>query len=131
MQEPPEDSPGSGRSLGEGNSNPLQDSCLGNPVDRGAWRAAVGLQRVRHDLATKRRQEQTMTLGIQEADRLEQLGKHTVNNSPRREGLSCSLFSVTGAGSGGEGALIIDRVSRSLEKETETSGAPREVDVTG
>ena len=29
--------PGSGRSPGEGNSNPLQYSCLGNPMDRGAW----------------------------------------------------------------------------------------------
>ena len=28
-------------SLGEGNGNPLQYSCLENPVDRGAWRAAV------------------------------------------------------------------------------------------
>ena len=28
--------PGSGRSLGEGNGNPLQYSCLGNPMDRGA-----------------------------------------------------------------------------------------------
>ena len=27
----------SGRSPGEGNSNLLQDSCLGNPMDRGAW----------------------------------------------------------------------------------------------
>ena len=33
--------PGSGRSLGEGNGNPLQYSCLENPMDRGAWRAAV------------------------------------------------------------------------------------------
>ena len=33
--------PGSGRSHGEGNSNPLQYSCLGNPMDRGAWRAIV------------------------------------------------------------------------------------------
>ena len=33
--------PGSGRSPGEGNSNPLQYSCLGNPVDRGAWRTIV------------------------------------------------------------------------------------------
>ena len=30
---------GSGRSSGEGNGNPLQYSCLGNPTDRGAWRA--------------------------------------------------------------------------------------------
>ena len=33
--------PGSGRSPGEGNGNPLQPSCLGNPMDRGAWRATV------------------------------------------------------------------------------------------
>ena len=33
--------PGSGRSSGEGNGNPLQYSCLGNPRDRGAWRATV------------------------------------------------------------------------------------------
>ena len=31
--------PGSGRSLGGGNDNPLQCSCLGNFMDRGAWRA--------------------------------------------------------------------------------------------
>ena len=33
--------PGSGRSPGEGNGNPLQHSCLENPIDRGAWRATV------------------------------------------------------------------------------------------
>ena len=33
--------PGSGRSSGEGNDNPLQYSCLGNSADRGAWRATV------------------------------------------------------------------------------------------
>ena len=33
--------PGSGRAPGEGNGNPLQYSCLENPMDRGAWRAAV------------------------------------------------------------------------------------------
>ena len=32
--------PGLGRSP-EGNGNPLQYSCLGNPMDRGAWQAAV------------------------------------------------------------------------------------------
>ena len=31
--------PGLGRSRGEGNGNPLQYSCLGNPMDRGAWLA--------------------------------------------------------------------------------------------
>ena len=33
--------PGSRRSPGEGNGNPLQDSCLGNPMDRRAWWATV------------------------------------------------------------------------------------------
>jgi len=33
--------PGSGKSPGEGNCNPLQYSCLGNPMDRGAWLTAV------------------------------------------------------------------------------------------
>ena len=33
--------PGSGRSSGEGNGNPLQCSCLENSMDRGAWQAIV------------------------------------------------------------------------------------------
>ena len=33
--------PGMGRSPGEGNGNLLQDSCPGNPMDRGAWQATV------------------------------------------------------------------------------------------
>ena len=33
--------PGSGRSPGEGNGNPLQYSYLENPLDRGAWQATV------------------------------------------------------------------------------------------
>ena len=33
--------PGSGRSPGEGNGNPLQSSCLENSVDSGAWQATV------------------------------------------------------------------------------------------
>ena len=43
--------PGLGRSSGEGNGNPLQYSCLENPVDRGAWRATVhGVARSRTQL---------------------------------------------------------------------------------
>ena len=46
--------PGLGRSAGEGNGNPLQYSCLENPMDRGAsWAIVHGVSRVRHDLATK------------------------------------------------------------------------------
>ena len=33
--------PGLGRYPGEGNGNPLQYSCLENPIDRGAWRATI------------------------------------------------------------------------------------------
>ena len=44
--------PGSGRSPEEGNSNPLQYSCLGNPMDRGAWWAIVhGVARVGPELS--------------------------------------------------------------------------------
>ena len=42
--------PGSGRSPGEGNGNPLQYSCLGNPTDRRAWRVIV------HGMAKSRTQ---------------------------------------------------------------------------
>ena len=44
--------PGCGRSPGEGNGNPLQYSCLENPMDGGAWWAivhGVDLQKVGHD----------------------------------------------------------------------------------
>ena len=42
--------PGLGRSPGEGNDNPIQYSCLKNPMDRGTW---WGHKTVQHDLATK------------------------------------------------------------------------------
>ena len=46
--------PGSGRSPGEGNGNPLQYSCLENSMDRGFWQAAVqGSQRIEHKWTTK------------------------------------------------------------------------------
>ena len=42
--------PGLGRSPGEGNGNPLQYSCLENPMDREAqWFTVHGVARVRHD----------------------------------------------------------------------------------
>jgi len=42
--------PGLGRSPGEGNGNPLQYSCLENPMDREAWQAkSMGSQRVRYN----------------------------------------------------------------------------------
>ena len=49
--------PGSERSPGEGNGNPLQYSCLENPMDRGGL-PSVGLQRIKHDLVIKEQQQQ-------------------------------------------------------------------------
>ena len=51
--------PGLGRSLGEGNGNPLQYSCVGNPMDRGAWWATYS------------------PWGHQQSDATEQLNTHT------------------------------------------------------
>ena len=54
MQEVSGSIPGWERSPREVNGNPLQYSCLENPMDRGAWQATVhGVTKVGHDLATK------------------------------------------------------------------------------
>ena len=49
---------GCGRSPGEGSSNPLQYSCLKNPMDRGVWWATVHgvAKRVGHDFMTEQQQ---------------------------------------------------------------------------
>ena len=50
----PGSSPGLGRSPGEGNGNPFQYSCLGNPWTEEPGRLqSMGLQRVRHNLLSK------------------------------------------------------------------------------
>ena len=50
--------PGSGRSPGEENGNPLQCSCLGNPMDREARQATKSMrtERVKHDSVTQQQQ---------------------------------------------------------------------------
>ena len=46
--------PGSGRSPGRGRGNPVQYSCLENPMDSEAWWSTIhGVTRVGHNLATK------------------------------------------------------------------------------
>ena len=55
--------PGSRRSPGGGNSNPLQYSCLENSMDRGAWQATV------HGLAQS--QKQLKRLSMQEQSSVE------------------------------------------------------------
>ena len=49
--------PGSDRSSGEGNGDPLQYSCLENPMDRGGL-PSMGLPRIKHDLGIKEQQQQ-------------------------------------------------------------------------
>ena len=45
--------PGLGRSPGGGHGNPLQYSCLENPMDRGAWQACIRIDRIRfHSCST-------------------------------------------------------------------------------
>ena len=56
--EDPGSIPGSGRSPGEGNGNPLQYSCLKNSMDRGAWRATV------HGVTNSRTQLNDFTLMV-------------------------------------------------------------------
>ena len=50
--------PGSGRSPGEGKGNPLQYSCLENPMDRGAWQATV------HGVAKSQTRLSQLTLSL-------------------------------------------------------------------
>ena len=76
--------PGSGSSPGEGNGNPLQYSCLEDPMDRGAWRATVhGVARVGHDLATREREIQQIR-AIRYVHTREQDDKHFKRKHPER-----------------------------------------------
>ena len=55
--------PGLGRFPGDGNGNPLQCSCLGNPWDRGAWQATVhGVIKSRTQLRLKTTKELDQSL---------------------------------------------------------------------
>ena len=72
--------PGLGRSPGVGNGNPLQFSCLGNSMDRGAWRATVhGAAKNQARLGSHRKTSekqlaQTRVVGNQPKDKLVELG---------------------------------------------------------
>ena len=75
MQEKMGSIPGSGRSPGEGNGNPLQYSCLANSMDRGAWQSTVhgeveepgGLESMEKSM--DRRACEARELGVAEPDR--------------------------------------------------------------
>ena len=84
-----------GRFTGGGNDNPLQDSCMGNPMGREAWWNVVhGVTRVGHDRGTKpppwghtcwiRPRDQTTPMGSQELGTIEGL-----NHNHLKETLWC------------------------------------------
>ena len=56
--------PGLGGSPGEGKGNPLQYSCLGNPMDREAWQATVHGVAKESDVAQRLTQQQQQTYKI-------------------------------------------------------------------
>ena len=69
--EDPGSIPGLGRSPGEGNGNPLQDCCLENPMDRGAWQATV------HGVAKSRTRLSDFTFWLlKETDTCNNSGKY-------------------------------------------------------
>ena len=68
--------PKSGRFPEEGHSNPLQYSCLGNPMDRGAWRAIV------HGVAKESEITATTTTKQQQQQQQQQREQTTLKNGP-------------------------------------------------
>ena len=75
--------PGFRRSPGEGNGNPLQYSCLGNPMNRGAWWATVyGVAKIiRYDLVTKQQQKKKRQSNSHKATSLKSLRPDILQHS--------------------------------------------------
>ena len=94
--------PGSGRSPGEGNGNPLPYSCLENSMDRGAWWDTVhGSQRIRQDLAM-------CTSALMPRGHL-----HTVTHTDRMPGEEEAEGRV----------LLLQRTPKTVSKISEAGGA--------
>ena len=77
--------PGSGRSPGEGNGNPLQQSCLENPMDGGAWWATV------HGVAKGWTRLSNFTFTFK------QRKAYTIaweNKKQKQNGTNCQVFSI-------------------------------------
>ena len=76
--------PGLGRSRGEGNGNLLQYSCLGNPMDGGAWRATIHRsQRVGHDPATNTSTSHPYFKGVEPINLLRQTNETDLGKNER------------------------------------------------
>ena len=73
--------PGAGRSPGEGNGSPLQYSCLGNPMDKGACRATVhGVTKELEEMATHSSVLAWRIPGMAEPGGLLSMGSHRVRH---------------------------------------------------
>ena len=91
--------PGSERSPGEGNDSPLQYSCLGNPMDRGAWWDPVHrvAKRVGHDLVTKQQHIHIHTyiyIYIYSGSYRGARSEHTFLSTPSTSNIICMLLSL-------------------------------------
>ena len=87
--------PGSGRSLGEGNSNPLEYSCLENSMARGAWWAqSMRSQRVGHDWAHKHTHSSSFAVKVYDSMRRKNISfifltlKVVIGLVPEKDGIS-------------------------------------------
>ena len=82
--------PGSGRSPGEGNGNPLQDSCLENLTDRGAWRATV------HGVANESDRTEQLILSLSHQKTLKQNKTLPCSQIKGKEGGPCGAWRKRG-----------------------------------
>ena len=83
--------PGSGRPPGEGNGNPLQYSCLKNPMDRGAWQTIV------HGVAKRQTQQATKhstARGLRELSKATGLLSESLGLDPKLCHLGLVIFST-------------------------------------
>ena len=71
--------PGLGRCPESGHGNPLQYSCLGNPMDRGAWRATV------HGVAKNTTEATEHSTARQDRNKFRLLQEHRGKSNPKNE----------------------------------------------
>ena len=116
QRERPGFNPWLGRFPGEGNGNPLQYSCLENPMDGGAWcrLLSMGLQRVRHDCATSLHLVQSDLFTYLLFGLLCYMSFSLVAISGGNSLLQSSGFSLWSTGSRAHGAMIVAALGLSV-----------------
>ena len=137
--------PGSRRSPGGGHSNPLQDSCLESPMDRGAWRATVhGVTKSQTRLSTNTCCLSVMTRKVASSScaRLKHRWRHgskymmnrqiglpgdaVVKNLPANAGDARDVVSIPGSGRssgvGNSNSLQYYCLETSMDREARRSG---------